>query len=110
MKVTGPLARILGLIVNLRQARGDERWPDGTCQRIYGVHARNARVEAGSATFNNGLTWSHILKEAVFSALESEDPAATRECLLTVATIAVGWIERIDRREEEHRGDRNPSE
>lgn len=46
-----------------------------------------------------GASWAAILMEEVGEALEAGDPVALRAELVQIASVAVAWVEAIDRRE-----------
>lgn len=79
---------------------GNPTLPHGTGGRGYIITCRNAKLECQSAAFNGDLSWSHILREELYEALETdpeEELPALREELIQVAAVAVAWIEAIDR-------------
>lgn len=92
---------VLGEIRRERD-RQDEKWgkhnhPDGTglvfkSERDAWTAVNDVRSVLGSTT------WAPILLEEVFEALAETSPAALRRELVQVASVAVAWIEAIDRR------------
>lgn len=64
--------------------------------------ANRAKYMCDQAAKKDQTTWGHILVEEVAEAIEAATQESTqllREELVQVATVAVAWIEAIDRRD-----------
>lgn len=77
----------------------DQTLPDGTGERFVG-RANLNRATCDLADATGELTWTHILEEEVAEALAETDETLLRAELLQVASVAVRWIEDIDRRQK----------
>jgi len=64
------------------------------------AEAAKARCKAASANEggDGSITWEQILTEEWAEAIAESDPKALRSELVQVASVAVKWIEAIDRR------------
>ncbi len=67
--------------------------------------ANGARAHAERAAKGGYLTWAHILTEEFYEAMAEEDQARLRAELIQVAAVAVAWIEQIDRRRVNAKGE-----
>ena len=91
--------------VYAERAAQDARWgeqnhPDGTGTELSVERANDAR-EACNANARAGvLTWADILEEEYYEALAETDPKKLRTELIQVASVALGWVGAIDRRNQ----------
>jgi hypothetical protein len=87
------------------RARQDAKWgeqnhPDGTGMfpRADRRAADDARRECQMLAAGGMCTWRAILAEEVAEAFAETDPDKLRAELVQVATVAVQWVETLDRR------------
>lgn len=80
---------------------GEQNHVDGTGYEGSDQHADFWRQRCENAFTDGAGTWGHVLLEEVFEAIAEADPARLRAELVQVATVAVAWVEAIDRRAEE---------
>ena len=88
------------------RAKQDARWGEQNHEDVPSDHVRAQHARTADAwKYTNAdrvrrgvLAWDGILLEEVFEACAEADPARMREELVQVASVAVAWIEAIDRR------------
>jgi hypothetical protein len=85
---------------------GDQRRPSGTgpyqplCGLTHAYLARTIKDQVDAAlagTEPTGPTWSQVLLEEVFEALETCDPRRLRAELIQAAAVIAAWIHDLDR-------------
>ena len=96
------LDRIIDAILEERR-RQDAKWgeqnhPDGTSTARWLADELAARGMTDEHARDGTCTWLDILREEVFEAFAEESPALLRAELIQVATVAVQWVQAIDRR------------
>lgn len=84
---------------------GEQNHPDGTGPEIAWAFtgpaayvAEAARTQCQHEAEEGATNWRSILTEEVAEAYAEDDPAKLRAELVQVASVAVAWIEAIDRR------------
>jgi hypothetical protein len=102
--LTPELLRVLVHVASERKrqdlAFGEQNHRSGTDHKRFKTAAHNARAEYDIAKKEGRLTWTEVLREELYEALEEEDPAKLRRELVQVAAVAVAWIQCLDRRAE----------
>jgi ADP-ribose pyrophosphatase YjhB (NUDIX family)/predicted house-cleaning noncanonical NTP pyrophosphatase (MazG superfamily) len=102
--VAGSMARVLSDLAHARavqdEATGVQARPDGTGDRPARQPSAQAAATAGRpAADEHRLTWRDLMAEAVGRAFSQTDPEQLRSALVAVGSLAVNWIQAIDRRE-----------
>lgn len=104
-----PLALVL-MDIAIERGRQDAKWGavqpgvlDGTGPDVEFLNSPMSMLASYAKGWCDlhagpGQTWSNIILEEVFEALEQSDPAKLREELVQVAAVAAKWVEAIDRR------------
>jgi len=77
---------------------GEQNHPDGTGDSHARLVAEHARVMCQEAAKDGRTTWKHVMWEEVAEAFAEHDETKLRTELVQVATVAIAWVEAIDRR------------
>jgi hypothetical protein len=78
---------------------GEQNHPDGTGLVDDTRIADSAKATCQYAASRSVVTWRDILWEEVAEAFAETDVEALRTELIQVATVALNWVEAIDRRD-----------
>lgn len=74
------------------------RLPDGTGMTDCLEWMHHSAQMREDAIVHGTLTWAHVLEAALAQAFTYTDTEELRDGLLTVVTLAVSWIQSLDRR------------